>query len=331
MRIESLVRITGGVLLNTPLVNSINDIKTSSCKIQRENLFIDINNNKEEINHALQNGAYAVLTSIIPKIKDKEIAWICVEDLNIAIIKLSRFYATNKNFTFVTLSKVQYKLAKCMQIDKKAKVLSAEPKDALLEILKAEKNEIFFVINNDFITKIDPSITLPKKKIQAAKTLKSGLFHTSFVFNGRYINNIRLSPFFVPFLCSLIEYLDKLHIEYKIDNFNDFEHFYPQFVNNKLEKKDFGSTNKVLIFEKDFMLFSQEVDFLENNLNNNSLIILLPEGKVLTCKSTKMIYKNFFEIKNLNDVDFRYALIYGNIKDFEESLKMQENKQMSLF
>jgi len=32
MRIESLIRITGGVLLNTPSVDSINDIKTNDTK-----------------------------------------------------------------------------------------------------------------------------------------------------------------------------------------------------------------------------------------------------------------------------------------------------------
>lgn len=135
----------------------------------------------------------------------------------------------------------------------------------------------------------------------------------------------------MPFLCSLIDYFDKFHIEYKIDNFNNFDHFQPQFINNKLEKKDFGSTNKALIFESNFELFKEELDFLENKLDNNSLVVFIPEEKELTCKSTKVIYKNFFEIKNLKDIDFRYALIYGEIKNFEESLEMKENKQMSLF
>lgn len=331
MRIESLIRITGGVLLNTPSVTSINDIKIYPNKIQRENLFIDINSNQEEINIALENGAYAILTSTLLTNKDEETAWIYLEDLDQAIIKLARYYSTEKKFKFIPLSLVQYKLAKCIQIDKKAKVLSIKPQDALMEILKAEYNELFFVVNNDFIAKIDPSLTLPKNKIAATQTLKSGVFHSSFVFNDKFINNIRLSPFFIPYLCSLINYLDDLKVEYKIENFNNFEHFQPLFINNKLEKKDFGSTNKALIFESNFELFKEELNFLEERLDTNSLVTLIPEGKNLTCKSVKIIYKNFFEIKNLKDIDFRYTLIYGEIKDFEESLKMQENKQMSLF
>jgi len=331
MRIENLVRITGGVLLNTPSVDSIDDILTISSKIQRENLFIDVNHNEKEIAQALENGAYAILSSTIPKIKDEEIAWICVEDLNKAMIKISRFYATQKNFTFISLLPVHYALAKCMQIDKTAKVLSQEPKDALLEILKAKDNETFFVVNSDFITKIDPSITLPKERIKPDKIFQSGIFYSTFIFRDQYINNVRLSPFFVPFLCALMEYLDELHVDYKIDNFNHFEHFYPQFVNNKLEQKDFGSTNKVLIFEADFELFSKEVNFLENSYNAQSLVIFIPQQISFTCKLTTIIYKNFCDIKNLKDIDFKYAIIYGKLQDFEESLKMQATKQMSLF
>lgn len=331
MRVESLIRLTGGVLLNTPSVDSIDDIKISPSKIQRENLFIDINNSEENRNIALENGAYAILTSSIPKIKDEEIAWICVENMEQVLIKLARYYATEKNFQFIPLSLIQYKLAKCIQIDKKAKVLSTKPEDALIEILKTENNEIFFVVNSDFITKIDPSLLLPKDTINATQIFNSGIFYSSFIFNEKYYNNIRLSPFFIPYLCALIDYFDKLQIQYKIDNFNNFEHFQPLFINNRLEKKDFGSTNKALIFESDYALFKKELDFLEERLDNNSLVIFIPEEKNLTCKSIKLIYKNFFEIKNLKDLNYRYVLIFGEIKNFEELLEMHEHKQMSLF
>lgn len=331
MRIESLIRITGGVLLNSPSVDFINDIKISPNKIQRENLFIDVNSNEEERDEALENGAYAIITSSIPKIKDEEIAWISVENLDQAIIKLARYYATDKNFKFIPLSLIQYKLAKCVQIDTKAKVLSTQPKDALIEILKAEKDELFFVVNSDFITKIDPSLSYVKTKIEATKTLESGIFYSSFVFNDKFINNIRLSPFFIPYLCSLIDCFDNLGIEYKIENFHAFEHFHPVFINTKLEKKDFGSTNKALIFESDFELFQEELNFLEKKLDHDSLVVFVPKKKGFTCKSIKIIYNNFFDIKNLKDLNFRYALIYGKISDFEESLEMKENKQMSLF
>jgi len=331
MRIENLVRITGGVLLNAPSVDSINDILTTSSKVQRENLFIDVNHDESKIAQALENGAYAILTSTIPQIKDEEIAWICVEDINKAIIKIARFYAIQKKFTFITLLTVQYALAKCMQIDKKAKVLSSNPSDALLEILKSKDNETFFVVNSDFITKIDPSITLPKNRVDPDKIFQSGLFYSTFIFRDKYINNLKLSPFFVPFLCALMEYLDELHVEYSVDNFNHFEHFYPQFVNNNLEQKDFGSTDKVLIFETDFELFLKELNFLEERYNHQSLVVFTPQETSFTCKVETIVYKSFCDIQNLKDIDFKYAIIYGRLQDFEESLKMKVTNQMSLF
>lgn len=54
MKIESLLRITGGVLLNTPSVNTISDIKISPAKILSKDLFIDINNSEDEISEAIK-------------------------------------------------------------------------------------------------------------------------------------------------------------------------------------------------------------------------------------------------------------------------------------
>ncbi|WP_024955542.1 hypothetical protein [Sulfurospirillum arcachonense] len=333
MKIESLVRITGGVLLNTPSVNSIDNIKINSKKIERGDLFIDVNNSNEDIYEAIDNGAYCILTATIPKIEDEEIAWVSVQDLTTTLIKLSRFYATNKNFKFVTLSFLQYELAKCLQIDKNAKVLSQEPQHALLEILKAKENELFFVVDNAFINKVDPTILIPEETSEAQHVFEHSIFYSSFVLHEKFINNIKLSSLFIPHLCALVKYLEKLNINFTIDNFNHFGHFYPQFVNNKLEKKDFGSTRKALIFEKNFKLFKKEIEYLEEKVDNNALIIFVPKEKVnnLTCKAVKMVYNNFSDIQNLQNIDFRYVLIYGKIDNFEEFLESHSNKQMTLF
>ena len=78
-----------------------------------------------------------------------------------------------------------------------------------------------------------------------------------------------MSSFFIPYLCSLIEYFDSLKIKYSIDNFNSFEHFYPQFVTSKLEKSDFGSTRKVIIFESDVELYNEELEYLLQGVTNH--------------------------------------------------------------
>jgi ferrochelatase len=333
MKIESLLRITGGVLLNTPSVNTISDIKISPAKILSKDLFIDINNSEDEISEAIKNGAYCIVTASIPNITDEEIAWICVESLHMALIKLSRFFATDKNFNFVLLSSLQYQLSKYLHLETKVQTLSQTPSDALLQIINAPSETIFFVIDNAFITKIDPTLTPSKNSLEPDSIFEKSIFYSSFIFSQKFFTEIRLPSIFIPHLCSLLHYLDTSEIEYTLENFNNFEHFYPQFIDNSLHAKDFGTTRKALIFESDCELFQEEINFLERKIDFNDLIVFIPTDKVdsFTCKAQKIVYKHALEIDKLKNRGFRYALIYGKISDFQESMKEKCSQQMTLF
>jgi len=309
-KIDSIIRISGGVLLNTPSVNSIEDIKISSKNIKRGDLFIDINNSNEEIEEAVQNGAYCILTALIPKISDEEIAWISIEDLEKSLVKLARFYATQKNFKFIPLLDIQYALAKSLHMDEKAKLLSNSTSDALIQILKSKNETLFFVVENSFIQDIDPTVKKTGAKIEPEKVFENGLFHSSFIYKGKFVKEIRLSSFFIPYLCSLMDYFDEFKISYKIENFNNFEHFYPQFVTSKLEISDFGTTRRVIIFESDFKLYKEELKYLYERVDK------------------ELIVK---EMDNLKTKSFRYALIYGKKEDFKGLLKEKRTIQMELF
>jgi len=309
-KIDSIVRISGGVLLNTPSVDSIEDIKISSIKIKRGDLFIDINSSNEEIKIAVENGAYCILTPLIPKISDEEIAWISVEDLDMSLIKLARFYATQKCFKFIPLLDVQYALAKSLNIEERAKLLSNIPSEALIQILKSEKETLFFVVENSFIESVDPTIKQLPTTIEPSQIFEQGIFHTSFVYKERFIKDIRLSSFFVPYLCSLVEYLDVLQVKFKIESFNNFEHFYPQFITSRFEKSDFGTTRRVIIFESNYELYEKELEYLYERVDK------------------KLILK---DVKELENREFRYALINGKKEEFEELIKEKKTVQMELF
>jgi len=309
-KIDSIVRISGGVLLNTPFVDAIEDIKISSSKVKRGDLFIDINSSNEDIEVAVKNGAYCILTALIPKISDDEIAWISVDDLEKSLVKLARFFASDKNFRFIPLLNVQYALLKSLHVEERVKLLSNSTAIALMQILKSEKETLFFVVENSFIQSVDPTIKNNIKKIVPEKIFENGLFHSSFIYKDRFIKDIRLSSFFIPYLCSLIEYLDSLNINYKIDNFNNFEHFYPQFITSKFEKSDFGSTRKVIIFENNLELYKEEIEYLYKRVDKTVVVT---------------------KIDDLKNSDFRYALINAKRDDLDNLLKDKKTIQLELF
>jgi len=315
-KIGSIVRISGGTLLSSPSVDSIEDIKISSSKVQRGDLFIDVNSSSIEVDEAIKNGAYGILASSQVKISDDEIAWIKVDNIEKSTIKLARFFSTQKNFRFVPLLKIQYALVKYLHLDKKVELLSSEPTIALLQLLKAQKETLFFVVENSFIQSIDPTLKNTISTIEADKVIENSIFYTSFIYKQRFIKDIRLSSFFVPYLCYVMDYLDDLNIKFKIENFNNFEHFYPQFVSSSLEKKDFGTSRKVLIFENDFELFEKELIYLKKRVDENILVSF-------TCKDEAM--------NNLSKLEFRYALIHADKDDFKELLDKKKITQMELF
>lgn len=315
-KISSIVRISGGILLNTPSVDAIVDIKISCLSVKRGDFFIDINSSKQEVETAVSNGAYCIMTAQNTEVKDEEIAWIYTENLEMSIVKLARYFSTQKSFRFVQLTCVQFELAKCLHIEKKTKLLSNLPSEALLQILAYENGALFFVIENSFISDINPTVKQQLLKKEPTQLFENGIFYTSFTYKERFIKDIRLSAFFIPYLCSLMDLLDELNVEFRIDNFNNFKHFYPRFVTSKMQKQEFGSTRRALIYESDFKLFQKELDFLSCRVKKNQLLSFI-------CKDDAL--------KTLAKVDFKYALIYTDKDSFDKLLFEKKTVQMELF
>ncbi|MBL0686486.1 MAG: hypothetical protein JJV95_01940 [Sulfurospirillum sp.] len=315
-KIDSIVRISGGVLLNSPSVDSINEIQISPIKINRGDLFIDMNRSNEDVKIAIENGAYCILTSLTSKIDDEEIAWIGVENLEMSVIKLARFYAVEKNFKFIPLLDVQYSLIKYLHLEERAKLLENSPFKALIQIIKSRHETLFFVIKNSFIQNIDPLIKQFPIKMKPVKIFENGIFNTSFIYKNKFIKDIRLSSFFVPYLCSLMAYLDDLKIEFKVINFINFQHFYPQFVTSNMQMSDFGTTRKVIIFESNLALYKEELKYLYKRIDKNLIANF-------TCEKDA--------INKLPYIKFRYALVHGNRENFEKFMTKENTVQMKLF
>ncbi len=309
-KIDSIVRISGGVLLNSPSVDCVKEVKISPAKVKRGDFFIDINSSNEEMQKAVENGAYCILTALLPKISDEEIAWISVGDLEKSLIKLARFFATQKSFRFVPLLDIHYGLAKSLHVEERVKLLCNSPSEALMQILKNDDETLFFVVENSFIKSVDPTVKDIVVKTEPTQIFESGIFHTSFVYKERFIKDIRLSSFFVPYLCALMDKLDDLEIKFRVESFNNFEHFYPQFVTSRFEKSDFGTTRKVIIFESDLELYEKELEYLYERVDK------------------KLIVRDVAELQSR---EFRYALICGKKEDFEELIKEKKTVQLELF
>lgn len=334
MKIENLQRITGGVLLNTPPIDAIARIKISAQKIEARDLFIDVNHSSQDIAQALINGAYCIISEKIDAISDPEVAWIRVDCVKSACIKLARFYATQKKHTFIRLSVLQFELSEFLVLKTKIKKLSNDPCASLTQIIHAPDETIFFAVALEFIDKIDPSV----QKMQTpsfsltARTQKS-LFYCSFIFQDRFVDYLRLSSLFLNDFCILLGQIQALCISYDIEKQSNFKHFYPFFVDERLTPREFGTSQKVVIFESEQALFQKEIDFLQSSVNSEELIISVPEqsAQIFTCKAKKLVYNGDWQIEILQNSSFRYALVLCNCDDIEAYFVKQNRQQTTLF
>jgi ferrochelatase len=314
MRIESLIRIIDGVLQNTPSIHFIENFQTNPQKIERGFAYLDISNSYEDMKIAVANGAYAIITNNFYTILDEEIAWIQTKDIQLAILKLSRFFVQEKRLKILKLPKLHFDLLNALHV--KIKFFKNSLYELFFQILNAKDETLFALKENEYSDIIMPSKSQIDKDLKPQKLFSKGLFLSSFVFEEKYYHEVKISSLFVPQLCQLLKCLETFKLEVHLENLNHFIHFYPQFVDKKLVKKEFGTSSCVLIFEPDEELFNQEMLYLQKFSLEHTLF--LQNGT------------NEEKLAKLQNAHFRYALLHSSFEDFGELLKESSNKQLTL-
>lgn len=316
MKIESILRITGGRALNSPVVSNIENIQTLCSKVTRGSFFIDINNSFEDVQCAVENGAYAIISTTLHQIIDDEIAWIQTDDLQLSLIKLARYYAAEKELKFFKLSLVEMAIAKKIKLYVKSRYLSDEITTALSQILIANGQELFFVSDNSFIDKIAPSFVQTSKEALEIENFEKSIFLSTFTCKDKFFSEIKLPYLFLQKLCTLLEMFETHNIEYDVTSFANFEHFIPIFVDENLQKKEFGSSSKALIFESDVSLFEKESKFLLQKFKAEDTIFLK--------------YPTHEQVNALKRRVFKYVLILGDIAEYESIFAQSNIQQLTL-
>ena len=99
MKIEDILNLTEGTLSNTPKVQAIESATVYVSKVDQGDLFFS--SNQEEIDQAIQNGAYAIVYDDENiTCNDEEIAWIKVTSIQLAAFKLIRYVTIKKEAQF---------------------------------------------------------------------------------------------------------------------------------------------------------------------------------------------------------------------------------------
>ena len=327
MRLENIIALTHGQLVNDPFVKTFENIIFDANRIKRGDLFIAFD--EDTIETAVFNGAYGVIFDKPTQMSDNEIAWIKVENIESALKRLLRFRMIEKEVVVYECNEIILKLALQIITEPNFIVLNGDVKSISKTLWHVENNStILFcpaLLDKDIFAQ---SRTLPKTAIEPITIMEQTLFETSFIYDNNFYERQLISPFFMPYLEELLHLLKSLKINFRLRKFTPIEHFEAVFTNKNFEIKEFGTSDKVLIFESNSTLIKSEIAFLQKQATWAKAIYVIPSDSDYEQNSNIFTYENEDEIINiLKNNSFHFALIAGVDKSI---LNKALNKQTQL-
>ena len=334
MNLPNLTALVEGNLTNSPSITSFEDVSFEACKVRRGDLFIALEH--EDIEEAILNGAYGIVFQKPTQITDQEIAWIQVKSIDNALLRLLRFHIMEKSPQAFHCDQISIKLASQIMTSNNLVVLNGSIKEHIQELWRLESDQyILFCADNidqQLFVDAKPTSSVPYTEMNI---VEQTLFETSFIYDDTYYERQLLSPFFIPYLESVLYFFKQHKIKYQIRNFTPLEHFQAVFTNVNLQVKEFGKSDNVLIFESDFKLVKAQVRFLETQANWAKIIYLIPSSRKdeLVENDNTFIYESHWDIMQLlKEKKYHFALIAEQNSDILQSSVFDiKNEQPSLF
>lgn len=331
MKLVNVLALTHGKLVNNPFVSEFTDIGFEAKTIKRGDLFIAFN--EESIEDAVLNGAYGVIFDRPTQISDNEIAWIKVDSIEESLKRLLRFRLIEKEIVSYKTNKIILNLALQITTESIFIAVSGDIKSISIRLWNIDiKSKVLFspaLCDENIFTDIRELNSSSRSSIDI---VEHTLFETSFVFDNKFYERQQISPLFIPYLEELLNLYKNLNINYRIKKLLLQNSFEAIFINNSFEIKEFGTSDKVLIFEKDINQFKLELEFLEKNANWASIVYMLPIYNINKYETQERVfyYKNSDDLLSiLKNLSFHFALIIDSDKSIVTQ-KVIQHRQLTL-
>ena len=332
MRLENLLALTHGKLINEPFVNSFLNIVFDIKSLKRGDLFIAFD--EEMIEEAVLSGAYGILFDKPTQISDSEIAWIKVNSLEDALKRLLRFRLIEKEVVAYKCNEITLKLALQIITEPSFVAISGDMRSLYNSLWEIDTKSIVLFSPTLSESSIFTDVReLPRLTNTTINMIEKTLFETSFIYDDIFYERQLISPFFMPYLNELLNLFKSQKINFRLRKFTPIEHFEAVFTNKNLELKEFGASDKVLIFEKNTSLIKSEIEYLQKNATWAKIIYILPflNSNDFIDDENCFAYKNEKDIRAiLQENHFHFALIVGVNKSFLDK-PIPYQTQLTLF
>lgn len=328
MKISSIIDIVDGELLNSPSISFIYEIKTNVNKVKEGDLFIA--KNQGDINLAIQKNTFALLVDKDYPISDKEIAWIKVENIELAIIKLIRYKLSISNLEAYYCDKASYDLLKIFagNSPKNIVIIPNNLNDFLKILDDIVENTILIYHNKELLDMFYPQNknfnTIKEYKID--NLIEHSLFETSFSYKNHFFAKLKIPSIYIPQFITVYNFL-----EYPLDT-NKLKTFYnlkPLFLDKTLNLVEFGKSDRFLLCQQDNTLIKEEINFV-NKKYKYAKTVYISSKKIDFLEENQIILKDINDLKSiLKKISFNAVYLIGfKYKDIFESLNIKEEQNL---
>ena len=330
MRLENILALTHGKLINDPFVKNFQSIVFDVKHVKRGDLFIAFD--EDMIESAIVNGAYGVIFDKPTQISDTEIAWVQVQDCEDALKRLLRFRLIDKDILVYRCNEIVLKLSLQVITDSNFIVVHGDIKSIHKQLWDLNDNTTLLfcpsMCDENLFTNVKELLVHEASSIEV---IEQTLFETSFIYDNIFYERQLISPFFMPYLEELLWLYKTLKINYRLRKFTPIDHFEAVFTNKNFEIKEFGTSDKVLIFEPNSTLIDVEIAFLQKKATWAKSIYLIPQAIEGVDSENIFVYENTSKILPiLKNNNFHFALIAGVDKSFL-SKPIASQAQINLF
>ena len=312
MRISNLNSILQGKISHKGSTYSISGLALKAKEVKPG--FAFFSNDEEEINKAIQLGAYAIISQKELKITNNDIYYIQTDDFKRSLQKLLRFISLEKNYNFLLCNKIELKLAKHFNI----KILDGNIIDDFDFMIKAPPNS-FFVFDDEAYLLGFCAFVLKLEKIENIKIIYNSLICTSIFYNDLIFKNLHLPFAYAEFFASFVAFTQKHNINFNTDK-KDFDFLNIFSIDQHNHIMPFASTYRAFIVVDDYTQFKYLIDKLAH-ING----LKIAGENTLFCDFS---YNDLKELKNFKD--FRYCLLHANKDEFIKIFTKEED-HTSLF
>jgi ferrochelatase len=326
MKIEDILNLTEGVLTNEPKVHAIESATVFVSKVDHGDLFFS--SNQEEIDKAIENGAYAIVYDDENIVKnDDEIAWIKVSNIQLAAFKLVRYVIIKKEAQFFLISQHELTFIKMILTHKtNISFIADDWRKAFEQILNTD-GTLYVGTDKELMKLIKPDVAKLERDVDGYVVCDT-LFKTTFKVNSFVYQEKDLIPFHTEYLLRVIHFCDANSLPYDIERLRYTKHFTPVFIDSQLNSTSAGKSDKVAIFTDNIPDIIEAREYIKRSNTWVKGIVLTPPKTKVPGIDRPHWFENEEEIRDiLKNILFNYAFILNADRSILNKIK----EEYSLF